>query len=294
MLRSDHAIFCTISLKSETNDTTSHTGIEPLSLSGFLDKTTGLFQSMNYAPTFPTGFEPLSLSSSSNKTNGLFQCMDYITNDFPAITTSSFLQRYVPKNASIAHVSATTATTNATLTQVPATRSATMNTPKYQLDKCNATRAQNKTRSPSILHPAKKVANYVTTRNLLPFFVQNDLAITIANSLQMIVEYLLLPRDFECPAIMMVTHAEYSLQLIVESLILLRNKDNSETMASSLLHFCVKDAPAIMMATHANYSLQLIVESLFTGAKQVASATIPNKSFKLIDVSKTSVHFRKD
>jgi hypothetical protein len=32
----------------------------------------------------------------------------------------------------------------------------------------------------------------------------------------------------------------------------------------------------------------------FTGAKQVASATIPNESFKLIDVSKTSIHFRKD
>ena len=54
---------------------------------------------------------------------------------------------------------------------------------------------------------------------------------------------------------------------------------------SSLLLFCVKDVPAIMMAIHADYSLQLIVESLFTGAKQVASATIPNKSFKLIDVS---------
>jgi hypothetical protein len=38
----------------------------------------------------------------------------------------------------------------------------------------------------------------------------------------------------------------------------------------------------------------LIVESLFTGAKQVASATISNKSFMLIDVSKTSLHFRED
>jgi hypothetical protein len=85
-----------------------------------------------------------------------------------------------------------------------------------------------------------------------------------------------------------------SLQLIVESLFLLHDEDNSETMASSLLLFCIKDAPAIMMATHANYSLQLIVESLFTGAKQVVSATIPNKSFKLIDVSKTSLYFRED
>ncbi len=92
----------------------------------------------------------------------------------------------------------------------------------------------------------------------------------------------------------MAIHAEYSLQLIVESLFLLRGKDNSETMASSLLLICVKDAPAIMMVTHADYSLQLIGESLFTGAKQVASATIPNESFKLIDVSKTTLHFRED
>jgi hypothetical protein len=132
-----------IPLKSETNDTTSHTGIEPLhrslGLSSFLDKTTGLFQSMDYVPMFSTGIEPLSLSSSSNKTNGLSQNKDSFPNDFPAITTSKFLQRYVPMNATIAHVSAITATTNATMTQVPATRSATMNAPKYQLDKCKAT-----------------------------------------------------------------------------------------------------------------------------------------------------------
>jgi hypothetical protein len=37
-----------------------------------------------------------------------------------------------------------------------------------------------------------------------------------------------------------------------------------------------------MMATHTIYLLQLIVESIPTGAKQVAPATICNKSFKLI------------
>ena len=48
----------------------------------------------------------------------------------------------------IAHVSATTATTTV-MTQVPATRSATTNAPKYQLETCKATRVQhnNKTRS---------------------------------------------------------------------------------------------------------------------------------------------------
>jgi hypothetical protein len=51
-----------------------------------------------------------------------------------------------------------------------------------------------------------------------------------------------------------------SLQLIVESLFLLRDEDNSETMAPSLLLFCIKDAPAIMTASLVNFSLQLIVD----------------------------------
>jgi hypothetical protein len=89
MLRINHANFCMIPLKSETHDTLSHTGIKPpfrsLGLFSFLDKTTGLFQSMDYVPTFPTGFEPLSLSSSSNKTNGLSQNEDSVPNDDSAL-----------------------------------------------------------------------------------------------------------------------------------------------------------------------------------------------------------------
>jgi hypothetical protein len=73
-------------------------------------------------------------------------------------------------NATIAHVSATTATTNATMTQVPATRSATTNAPKYQLDKCNATQAQNKMMSLRILHPVKMMANHAIPKYLLLFF----------------------------------------------------------------------------------------------------------------------------
>jgi hypothetical protein len=119
MLWSDHANFCTIPLKSETNDTMSHTGIEPL-------------------------LRSLGLSSSSNETIGLSQNKDSVPNDFHAITTSSFLQRSVPMNATIPHVSTMTATTYGTMTQVPATRSTTTNAPKYQLDKCKATQAQNK------------------------------------------------------------------------------------------------------------------------------------------------------
>jgi hypothetical protein len=158
MLWSSQAKFYTIPLKSETHDTTSHTGIKP-------------------------PLRSLSLSSSLNKTNGLSQNKDSVPNDFPAITTSSFLQRYVPMNATIAHVSAMTAATNATMTQVPATRSATMNAPKYQLDKWKATRAQNKMMSLSILHPAKRMANHAIPRYLLRFFVQNNPAITISSLL---------------------------------------------------------------------------------------------------------------
>jgi hypothetical protein len=59
----------------------------------------------------------------------------------------------------------------------------------------------------------------------------------------------------------MANHANSKLQLIVECLFLLRDEDNSETMTSSLLLFCVKDALSIMMAPFANFSLQLIVET---------------------------------
>jgi hypothetical protein len=143
------------------------------------------------------------------------------------------------------------------------------------------------------LHPTKTAIRTATyAQSFLLFCIKDAPAIMTTTSTH--AQNLLLPSVQDDPAITMTNHAEYSLQLIVESLFLLRDKDKSETMASSLLLFCVKDAPAIMMVTHADYSLQLIVESLFTGAKQVASATIPNESFKLIDVSKTSLHFRED
>ncbi len=89
MLWNNHANFCTIPLKSETHDTMSHTGIKPplrsLGLSSFSDKTTGLFLSMDYVPTFPTGIEPLSLSSSSNETYGLSQNEDSVPIDNSAL-----------------------------------------------------------------------------------------------------------------------------------------------------------------------------------------------------------------
>jgi len=114
-------------------------------------------------------------------------------------------------DVTIARVSATTATTTVPMSQVPAPRSVTTIAPKYQLDKCKATRTQHKTRSPSILHPAKKAANYATQRNILLHFVQNDPAIMISS--------FLMPRDLECPANTTVTNANFSLQLIVELLL---------------------------------------------------------------------------
>ncbi len=70
MLRSDQANFYTNPLKSETNDGST---FEQFSVS---------------VPNDGPAFMQLS-----------------VPNDFPAITTSSFLQRYVPMNATIAYVS---------------------------------------------------------------------------------------------------------------------------------------------------------------------------------------------
>ena len=92
------------------------------------------------------------------------------------------------------------------MTQVPAT--ATTNAPKYQIDKCEATRTQHKTRSPSILHPAKKAAKNATPSPLLPFNQDNSV---------IMISSLLLLRGSSCPAITTATNATFSLQLIVES-----------------------------------------------------------------------------
>jgi hypothetical protein len=85
------------------------------------------------------------------------------------------------------------------------------------------------------------------------------------------------------PAITMANHANSKLQLIVECFFLLRDKDNSETMTSSLLLFCVKDALAIMMAHFANFSLQLIVETpsllLLRDFERPAIKAVMNGSF---------------
>ena len=92
------------------------------------------------------------------------------------------------------------------MSQVPAT--ATTNAPKYKMDKCKATRTQHKTRSPSILHPTKKLTNNAYLNLLLPFN-QDKPAITIS--------ILLLHCNSRCPANTTTTNATFSLQLIVVS-----------------------------------------------------------------------------
>ena len=85
------------------------------------------------------------------------------------------------------------------------------------------------------------------------------------------------------PAITMANHANSKLQLIVECLFLLLEEDNSKTMTSSLLLFCIKDALAILMAPLANFSLQLIVETpsllLLCDFERPATTAVMNGSF---------------
>ena len=86
------------------------------------------------------------------------------------------------------------------------------------------------------------------------------------------------------PAFTMANHTNSKLQLIVECLILLRNRDNSEIMTPSLLLFCIKYAPANLTAPLANLTLQSIVDFIpvLEGAHQVAPTTICNNSLKFI------------
>ncbi len=196
-----------------------------------------------------------------------------ISNDGPASTISSFLSLltvvptssfshfYVPTNATntatgltslndvtIDHVSATTATTTATMTQVPipATRSATTNAPKYQLEKCKAIRAQLKTMSSSILHPANTTANHATSRS--PFLLRNE-----DNSEITTTSSLLLPFNQDNSAIMTVTHEQNLLLFFV--------RNNPAITISSLLLPRDFARPATTRAINGNFSLQLIVES---------------------------------
>jgi hypothetical protein len=231
-----------------------------------------------------------------------------ISNDGPASTLSSFLSQltvvptssfshfHVPTNATntatgptslndvtIAHVSATTATTTVTMTQVPipATRSATTNAPKFQLEKCKATRAQLKTMSPSILHPANLTANHATSRS--PFLLRDE-----DNSEITTTSSLLLPFNQDNSAIMTATHAQNLLLFFVRN----DSAITTATHAQNLLLFFVRNDPAnsklhlivafIRRASTAQTNVDLI--SVSEGEHLIAPATILDDSFKLIDV----------
>ncbi len=132
-----------------------------------------------------------------------------------------------------------------------------------KLFKCflHPTKTAIMTTNPSLLLYAQTGSAITTSTHtiiLLPFNQDNSATMTTSTHAQ----NLLLPSVQDDPAITMTNHANSKLQLIVESLFLFHNEDNSKTMAPSLLLFCIKDAPAIMTAPLANFSLQLIIEYL--------------------------------
>jgi len=204
----------------------------------------------------------------------------------PTNTTSNATELTSLNDITITHVSATIATTTATKTQVTATRTATTNMPKYQIDKCKATRTQHKTRSPSILHLAKKAANYATQRNLLLFFIRNDPAIMISS--------LLLPRDSARPSITTATNATFSLQSIDESF-----STGAEQVASATIHidsFKLIDALASEGAIFAPY----VFENVFIPTNKSnhegawAQETSCQTSKLIVIYFKRFLYFRKD
>ena len=163
MLRSDQANFYTNPLKSATSD-------------GFAFEWSSV--------PIPNDDPASTIEQLSVPNDGPSSTIQQLS--VPNNSPVHFKQLSVPMTAPQAF-SAMTATMTATMTQVPATKTATTNTPRNQLDNDKATRTQHKTRSPSILHSTKKAANYATQRNLLLYFVQNNPAITISG--------LLLPHD---------------------------------------------------------------------------------------------------
>ncbi len=157
---------------------------------------------------------------------------------------------------------ALTATSTVTMTQVPATTTAIMKA-TIKLVEC-------------FLHPTKTGANNATNKSeSLLLHALFGSAITTARIHTP--SLLLLYVHDNPPAIRTAT--------FVQSFLLFCIKDAPAIMTPTAIHArklllpSARDDPAIMMATHTPYSLQLIVESLSTGAKQVASTTIPNDSF---------------
>ncbi len=125
----------------------------------------------------------------------------------PMTTTSTGLQAYNDHHSSLNDIaapqafSATTAITTVTMTQVPIVTTAIMKGTLFKLDKC-------------FLHPAKTNANNTTIKSeSLLLHAQLGSAITAA---RIHAQNLLLPSIQDNSTIMMVTHASYSLQLIVE------------------------------------------------------------------------------
>ncbi len=145
MLWNNHATFCTIPLKSETNDGPAST-IKQLSVpdKGPAITTSSFLQLPNDSPA----------KQPPDPHDDPASFMSIFLSQLTIVPTSSFLHIHVPMNATntatgfrihydshqtslndvtIAHVSATTARTTATMTNVFATRNATTKALPYQL-----------------------------------------------------------------------------------------------------------------------------------------------------------------
>jgi hypothetical protein len=145
LLWNNHATFCTIPLKSETNDGPAST-IEQLSVPDNCPAitTSSFLQLPNDSPA----------NQPSDPHNNPASFMSIFLSQLTIVPTSSFLHIHVPTNATnaatgfrihydshqtslndvtIAYVSATTARTTVTMTNVFATRNATTKALRYQL-----------------------------------------------------------------------------------------------------------------------------------------------------------------
>jgi hypothetical protein len=148
-----------------------------------------------------------------------------VPNDIPAITTSSFKQLNVPTIATLIdprtcnnslsfYFNIITATSTARSTFVSATTTAQM----------NSSVLNPATHATSLFLLRDKDNSEIMTPSLLLSFNQDNPAITTATHAQNLLLFFVRNN----PAITMTNHANSKLQLIVECLFLLRNKDNSE------------------------------------------------------------------
>jgi hypothetical protein len=200
-------------------------------------------------------------------------------------TTSTGLQEYNDHHSSLNEVtapqafSARTAITTATMTQVPTITTAITKVTLLELDKC-------------FLHPVKSSTNNATIKSeSLLLHARFGSAIT---SVRIHAQNLLLPCIQDDSAVMIVTHAGYSLQLIVESFSM-----GAKQVAPATIHnhsFKLIDA----LASEGALFAPCIFEDAFTYTNKLnhegawAQATSFLASKLIVIYPKISLHFQED